>query len=101
MSLNYEHGQYVFGLTYEGQSDGKNRKTRCLIMRRDRLERLVELRNEGDERFFYIGAERGSYEFYAHSRCNDLLLLHSLLNEYGKNERSAFLVGEFSISAAK
>ena len=57
MDREVESREYVFGLTWEEQNDGRNRKVRVLLMRKDKLAWLADNnaeRFEHDENIYRL-----------------------------------------------
>ena len=88
LGIEVTSAEYIFGVTYEKQTDLRNRKVRILLMRKDQLEELVKKRNNNvmfeHERELAKTPDlttSGNYHSYAKDRMEHLLKMFEFYHE--------------------
>jgi hypothetical protein len=93
--------EYIFGVTYEDQTDARNRKVRILLMRKDQLNIMKQLVKERKEfEHDRIIRESESHDIktqlYAKDRLNNLCKMHDLYNSNKKDDSDEKKDGDIS-----
>lgn len=88
LGMEVKSAAYIFGVTYEKQTDLRNRKVRILLMRKDQLEELMKKRNNKvvfeHERELAENPDlttSGNYHSYAKDRMEHLVKMFEIYHE--------------------
>lgn len=95
-----EH-QYLFGVTYERQADGRNRKVRILLVRLDQLKKYAEI-FESNIKVKNDTNGRADFVAYSQLRLDDLYQMYNAwtrMNDENDKDYNGVLLGTVWIAA--